>query len=71
MWELFRSLKKVVTPVLLTTHDMDEAEQIADRVCVLDKGILQTVDTPANLMNFHDKKNLEEVFLSLTEVAQV
>ena len=51
--------------MLLTTHYIDEAEVLSDRVCVLDKGNIRLIDTPANLMSSYSKENLEAVFLQL------
>ena len=51
--------------MLLTTHYLDEAEKLADRVCVLDKGKVLLVDTAENLKKKHKKANLEEVFIKL------
>jgi ABC-2 type transport system ATP-binding protein len=56
--------------VLLTTHYLDEAEQLADRVCVLDKGVIRLVDTPENLKAAHQKNNLEDVFIALVNECQ-
>lgn len=67
IWEVIKGLKKENVTVLLTTHYLDEAEQLADRVCVLDKGVIRLVDTPDNLKKAHDQKNLEDVFIKLIE----
>ena len=48
-WELIRSLASDGTTILLTTHYLDEAEQLADRVGVIGDGRLLALDTPANL----------------------
>src|SRR5207302_11106335 len=50
-WSLIRSLRSRGTTVLLTTHFMEEAEQLADRVAILDKGTLVALNTPAGLRN--------------------
>lgn len=47
--EGLRQLNKEGTTIFLTTHDMDEAEQMCDRVAFLDKGEIQALDTPKNL----------------------
>lgn len=65
LWEIIKQLKQNNVTVLLTTHYIDEAEILSDRVCVLDKGKIKLIDTPANLMNSFNKSNLEEVFLQL------
>lgn len=48
-WELIRSLAAQGTTIVLTTHYLDEAEQLADRVGVVAAGKLLAVDTPAHL----------------------
>jgi len=49
-WELIASLRDLGTTILLTTHYMDEAEQLADRVAVLVAGHIVAEGTPADLM---------------------
>jgi len=56
--------------VLLTTHDMNEADQLCDRIAIIDKGHIVALDTPAGLKarishNGHSV-TLEDVFMSLT-----
>ena len=48
--DYIRSLAKSAT-VILTTHEMDEAERLSDRVAIIDRGELLVVDTPDNLIN--------------------
>ncbi|GAC1398800.1 MAG: ABC transporter ATP-binding protein [Ktedonobacteraceae bacterium] len=48
-WEIIRELKRNGATVLLTTHLMDEAERLADRVAIVDHGRLIALDTPGNL----------------------
>jgi len=48
-WSIIRSLRERGTTVLLTTHFMDEAEQLANRVAIVDRGRLVALDTPAGL----------------------
>jgi ABC-2 type transport system ATP-binding protein len=48
-WEIVRDLQRTGVTVLLTTHLMDEAERLADRVAIIDHGRLIALDTPANL----------------------
>ncbi len=48
-WEIIRDLKRNGATVLLTTHLMDEAERLADRVAIIDHGRLIALDTPGNL----------------------
>ena len=72
IWEIIKDLKKDGTSVLLTTHYLDEAEKLSDRVCVLDKGIIEIIDTPENLIAAHGqgKGTLEDVFVKLIEESE-
>jgi ABC-2 type transport system ATP-binding protein len=59
------------TTILLTTHDMVEADVLCDRVAILDKGRIVALDTPKNLKKLVSQQNehdptLEDVFLELT-----
>ncbi len=65
IWEVIKGLKADGVTVILTTHYLDEAEQLSDRVCLLDKGVIRLVDTPENLKKAHSQSNLEEVFIKL------
>jgi ABC-2 type transport system ATP-binding protein len=49
-WELIRSLRALGTTILLTTHYLDEAQQLADRVAVLRGGVIVREGTPAELI---------------------
>jgi ABC-2 type transport system ATP-binding protein len=48
-WEIIRDLKRNGATVLLTTHLMDEAERLADRIAIIDHGRLVALDTPTGL----------------------
>ncbi len=48
-WDIIRGLKERNATVLLTTHFMDEAERLADRIAIIDSGELIALDTPAGL----------------------
>ena len=49
-WELVRSLRSLGTTILLTTHYLDEAQQLADRVAVLRDGVIVSQGAPADLI---------------------
>ena len=49
-WELVRSLRSLGKTILLTTHYLDEAQQLADRVAVLVNGVIVRIGTPAELV---------------------
>lgn len=65
LWDLIKTVKQDGVTVILTTHYLDEAEYLADRVCILDKGKVMLIDKPSNLKSKYNKANLEEVFLQL------
>jgi ABC-2 type transport system ATP-binding protein len=69
LWEVIKSLKKQGIAILLTTHYLQEAEVLSDKVCVLDQGQVRLIDTPSNLMASFQKSNLEDVFLHLLQEA--
>jgi ABC-2 type transport system ATP-binding protein len=51
IWDLVREIREQGTTVFLTTHYMDEAERLCDRVAILDHGRIIALDTPANLVS--------------------
>lgn len=66
LWETIREVKAKGTSILLTTHYMFEAEQLCDELVILDCGVIIERGRPADLIQKHACKNLEEVFLKLT-----
>lgn len=70
LWEMIKDLKKDGITVLLTTHYLDEAEKLSDRVCILDAGQIRLIDTPDKLMTDFKQKNLEDVFIELLKFGQ-
>lgn len=77
LWELIEEVRDRGISVILTTHYMDEAEILCDRVAVMDNGKIIALDTPQNLIKqllakgFKKKQhveqaNLEDVFIDLT-----
>ncbi|MFA6066489.1 MAG: ABC transporter ATP-binding protein [Candidatus Babeliaceae bacterium] len=67
LWDIILNLKKMGVTIILTTHYIDEAEILSDRVCILDKGRVRLIDKPSNLMSTYSKTRLEDVFLQLTQ----
>jgi ABC-2 type transport system ATP-binding protein len=61
MWELVRKLRADGTTIILTTHYIEEAEEMADRVGVISKGALIAVDEKRDLMVKMGRKTLEVV----------
>ena len=58
MWELVQELRRGGATVILTTHYIEEAEEIADRIGIIDKGILLLVEDKIKLMNKMSKRQL-------------
>jgi len=67
IWEHIQRLnqEKNVT-IILTTHYIEEAESLSDRVGIIDYGELIALGTPDELMEEHEAKDLEAVFLKIT-----
>jgi ABC-2 type transport system ATP-binding protein len=70
LWKIIKDLKSQGVAILLTTHYLDEAEKLSDRVCILDQGLIKLIDTPEKLMADFQQKNLEDLFVELTEESQ-
>ena len=66
VWDFMEGLKREGKTIFLTTHYMEEAETLCDRVGIIDYGRLIALDTPKNLISKHGVGNLEEVFIKLT-----
>jgi ABC-2 type transport system ATP-binding protein len=64
LWEYILQLKKEGTTIILTTHYFEEAEYLADRVCILHQGKIRLIDTKERIIAEH-KKKLEDVFIDL------
>jgi ABC-2 type transport system ATP-binding protein len=66
VWDFLKELKKEEKTIILTTHYMEEAEELCDRVGIIDHGKLIALGTPKDLISKNQVKNLEEVFIKLT-----
>ena len=66
VWDFIIGLKNQGKTVILTTHYMEEAEQLCDRVGIIDHGKLIALGSPEQLKKKFGAKNLEEVFIGLT-----
>lgn len=77
LWELVQHVRDKGVTVVITTHYMDEAELLCDRVAIMDKGKIIAIDTPKNLIRqllgrgfkkaqHVEQANLEDVFIDLT-----
>jgi len=67
LWQHIVRLKASGASIILTTHYIEEAEELADRVCIIDAGEVKVIDTPDNLKKMHNTDRLENVFLALTK----
>ena len=66
VWDFIQELKTQNKTIILTTHYMEEAEELCDRVGIIDHGKLIALGTPKDLIAKNNVKNLEEVFIKLT-----
>jgi ABC-2 type transport system ATP-binding protein len=77
LWGLVRQIRERGHTVVLTTHYMEEAEELCDRVAIMDRGVIVALDTPQRLVDgligrgftkarVERLANLEDVFLDLT-----
>ncbi len=77
LWDLIREVREAGTTVIITTHYMDEAEQLCDRIAIMDEGKIIQLDSPDKMIDdlietgFQRPKNvkaanLEDVFIHLT-----
>lgn len=65
--EFLLELKNAGTTIVYTSHMMDDAQKLCDRVCIIDNGKIIAAGSPSELINLHaDCGELEEVFLKLT-----
>lgn len=77
LWDLIEQVRAKGISVVMTTHYMDEAEILCDRIAVMDNGKIIAIDTPKNLIKqllergfkkeqHVEQANLEDVFIDLT-----
>ena len=68
LWDIIRSLKGIVT-VILTTHYMDEAEALSDRIGIMKSGKLLYTGSASNLMDITGTEHFENAFIALVKEA--
>lgn len=66
VWDFIREQKSQGKTIILTTHYMEEAEELCDRVGIIDYGRLIAFGSPAELRQKYNAENLEDVFIQLT-----
>lgn len=64
--DLVKELRQRGHTIVLTTHMMEEADELSDRVCIIDHGKVMAIDTPRALKEKYHTNSLLEVFLELT-----
>jgi ABC-2 type transport system ATP-binding protein len=67
-WDILLDLKRRGVTMLLTTHFMDEAERLADRIAIIDGGALLALDTPSGLMRGQSTTTTDVTFTPSAEV---
>ncbi|MCH9634030.1 MAG: Linearmycin resistance ATP-binding protein LnrL [Chlamydiae bacterium] len=65
LWKIIRNLKSQGVSVLLTTHYLEEAEAIVDRVCMIDQGKIKATGTIEEVITSYNKEKLEDVLLAI------
>lgn len=65
-WKFIGSLKEQNKTIILTTHYIEEAEALCDRVAIIDYGKLIEIGQPKELIDKYNAKDLEEVFMKIT-----
>jgi ABC-2 type transport system ATP-binding protein len=81
IWDLVRGIRERGKTVFMTTHLMEEAERLCDRVAIIDHGRIVDIDTPARLVSRHcpertvvlatDDTSAEERFMAIPQVDSV
>ena len=66
LWRKIEALKGKIT-IVLTTHYMEEAENLADEIAIMAKGELMAVGSPEELMRRTESKSLEDAFIKIVE----
>ncbi len=66
LWREIEKLKKSMT-IILTTHYMEEAQSLGDRIVIMNEGKVKAIGTLDELENMTGKKGLEEVFVTMAE----
>ena len=65
LWQLIKDLKKSGLAIVLTTHYLDEAEELSDQICILHHGSIVLNTTLAQLKSAHEEQKLERIFLKI------
>ena len=66
LWDIIRALRGKVT-IILTTHYMEEAEALSDRIAIMKDGKILLCDTPANIKEITGAKSIEDAFIRIVK----
>ena len=66
LWDIIRALKGKIT-IILTTHYMEEAESLADRIAIMKDGKLLVCDTAAKIKQMANTDNFEQAFINIVK----
>lgn len=71
IWDIIIALKELGKTTILTTHYMEEAEKLSDRVCIIDQGSIIALDPPHTLIEkLSTEREIKIVFTTLEEASQ-
>lgn len=71
IWDIIIALKELGKTTILTTHYMEEAEKLSDRVCIIDQGSIIALDPPHTLIEkLSTEREIKFVFTTLEEASQ-
>ena len=66
IWNKLKMLKKQGVSIVITSHYMNEIEFLADRLLIIDSGVIKDEGTVTGLLDKYQEKDMEELFLRLT-----
>lgn len=69
MWEFLKKLNSEGTTIVLTTHYLEEAEQLSRQIAIINKGLIAANESTKGLMERNSGKKLEDIFLEIIDKA--
>lgn len=67
LWDMIKQLKQEGVTIILTTHYLDEAEYLSDRICILHRGKVVKIESVENLIKTGAGKKLEDIFITFVQ----
>ena len=67
LWKYIKNLKSKGKTILLTTHYIEEAERLCDRICIVANGKIVLSETKKKIMKEFKQKKLEDIFIKITK----